>query len=144
MRNIILKVIFLIITISLLFTQKNLAQIDLSGSWIAYCVLEQPEKNSVSFNTFCKYAFSEDNTEIRVETPVLFFEKDYFKIITENDSVKVAYHIDENLYTLEFVYREITYNFKILSVFKFSGINYILKSDVGSLILLEKKESQFD
>lgn len=142
MNRLLIKVFCLLLLTILLSGHKSIAQIDLSGKWTAYCVIGKPSYNAISFNTFCQYTFSEGGTEIRIETPTLFFDsdKDYFELITESNTEKVPYHIDQELHIIDLIYRETSYSFSILTVATYPEFSYILKSDVGGMVYLVRKE----
>ncbi len=140
MKSIKLKVFGILIILMLSLTQKSIAQIDLSGHWTATCILEKSNESTISFCEFCQYSINMENTEISFEIFEMVFEKDYFNLINNNGSTKVIYEIKEDIETLEFSYEEKTYEFKILTILKYTGNNYILKDNDGMLILLERKE----
>ncbi len=140
MKSITLKVFGILVILLLSLTQKVIAQIDLSGNWAATCILEKSNESTISFCEFCQYSINMDNTEISFEIFEMAFEKDYFKLITNDGSTKVIYEIKDDIETLEFTYKEKTYEFKILTILKYKGDNYILRDSDGMLILLERKE----
>jgi hypothetical protein len=143
MKNILIMYFVLTTGLLLFSNQRSIAQIDLRGSWYAYCVLENPNSNSISFNSLCQFTMSENRSEIQFQKTKLIFSEsnDSFSLITELDSTKIYYQINSDLYTLDFTYRDIDYSFNILTVFKDSQICYILKSQTGGLILMEKYEN---
>ncbi|MCK9256153.1 MAG: hypothetical protein M0P36_10250 [Bacteroidales bacterium] len=126
----------------LFLNQKSIAQIDLRGSWYAYCIIENRNANTISFNLFCQPTISEDRSEIRLQTTKLIFSEnnDSFDLITEQDSTKIFYQIHQDLNTLDFTYKDLNYSFSILTVLKHDQFSYILKSENGSQILIEKIE----
>lgn len=143
MRSYFFKVFLVCLFITTCSIQKSIAQIDLTGHWTAHCVFEMPSKNAFKVHPFCQQNKSGNHSEITYEVPELLFEKgkDYFNLITEENNIKITYVIDEELNTLEFNHRETLYKFNILVVFKHTGNSYILKSEGGGLILLEKKQN---
>jgi hypothetical protein len=139
MRNVSFKIFGIFLIIILFSTQKIIGQVDLSGHWLANCIIEKSDKASIAFCDFCPYSVTENNTSINFKVFEMDFEEDYFNLIIDSVLTKVDYKIEEDIETIEFVFKEKTYRFKILIVFKSSYSNYILKDSDGMLILLEKK-----
>ncbi len=142
MKRYFIKVLFACLIITTFSIQKSIAQIDLSGSWTAHCVYEKPSKNAIIINVFCRHNVTGNHSEFIYEIPELVFEKgkDYFMIITSVDSIKAPYKIDEESNTLEFIFRETTYKYDILTIIKYTGDSYILRAGSCSLVYLERKE----
>ena len=139
MKNVSLKVFGLFLILTLLTSKESLAQIELSGSWSATCIVEKTTASSISFCDFCTISPGTNNTEIRFEPFEMDFEKEHFILTINNKSTKVYYKINENLDNLSFTYNEKDYEFKILPVWIKGEQNYILKEVDGMLIFLENK-----
>jgi len=129
-----------IILSSFLFPQSIFGQIELSGKWTGKCIIENIDETSISFCDFCPREMNKESSTITFNQFEIEFKNDYFLLyVDEILKGKSKYLLDESLKTLDFTFNDENYKFKVLTVMSADQNKYILKSEEGGLILLEKE-----
>ena len=116
--------------------QISFGQKELFGTWKVNCPMEKVDVASVKYCGLCPTS-QKDKSSITVNEFEMEIDQIEIKLIMNNVKTAVQYKWNEDIYTIEFNFKEIKYKFKVL--WTNEDNMRILKTDDGQLMVLRKR-----